>query len=130
MTRTESAECPIHRATHRSRFDLERSGGRGFCRRLDGLLDAPGDFRKRRRLVDREVGQHLAVEVDVGELQAVHKLAVAQAVGARRRTDAHDPERAKFALLELAARESEIQRALDLLFRMAIKLALGAAIAA
>src|SRR2546423_6154338 len=126
----ESAERrPIRRVTHRSTFNVRQSGGR-FGRRLDGLLDASGDFAKRRRLVDREVGEHLAIEVDVGEFQAVHELAVAQSIGARRRADANDPERAELALLELAAREGEIQRALDLLFRMAIELALGAAIAA
>src|SRR4030095_16463549 len=53
-------------------------------------------------LVHRDVGQDLAVEIDAGELEAVHELAVGQAFGADRGVDALDPQGAEAALLHLA----------------------------
>src|SRR5262249_16693690 len=85
---------------------------------------------ERRWLVDCEVCQHLAIQLDIGELQPVHELAVAQSVGARGGADSHDPQRAKVSLLELAPGERKIERAFDLLLRVTIQLALCAAIAA
>src|SRR5688500_17553502 len=73
----------------------------GMC--FDGLLGRTGERREGGRFVDGEVGQGLAIELAPGELEPVHKLAVAQAVVARRGADTDDPERAKIALLELAA---------------------------
>jgi hypothetical protein len=52
--------------------------------------------------VDGHVGEDLAVEVDVGLLQAGHELAVRHAETAGRRVDAGDPELAKDALLGAA----------------------------
>ena len=45
-------------------------------------------------------------------------------------SDAHYPKRSEVALLELAAREGEIQRSFYLLFGVTIEFAFGAAIAA
>src|SRR5260370_21495357 len=43
------------------------------------------------RLADRQVGHYLAVEVDPGELYAVHELRIGQSVLARACIDALDP---------------------------------------
>ena len=50
------------------------------------------------RVVDGHVGQHLAVDVDLGLLQAGHELAVGDAAGRGRGVDAGDPELAEDAL--------------------------------
>src|SRR5207342_3902149 len=65
-----------------------------------GLL---GDLAERRDVVDRDVGQGLAVQLDVRLQQAVHEAAVAQAVHAGGGVDAHDPQRTELALALLAA---------------------------
>src|SRR5690606_7710209 len=52
--------------------------------------------------VHREVRHDLAVELDAGELHAVHELRVGQALCANRRIDALDPQRAEVPLLNLA----------------------------
>src|SRR6188768_3323055 len=49
-------------------------------------------------VVDGEIGQHLAVNVDLRLLEAGHELAVAHAELARRRVDTGDPELAENAL--------------------------------
>src|SRR6478735_7712475 len=72
-----------------------RSGGQ---RRL-GLLH---DRAERAAFVHRQIGHDLPVELDPGELGAVHELRVGQALGANRRVDPLDPQRAEAALLHLA----------------------------
>src|SRR5688572_2135106 len=53
-----------------------RSGSRGGrAIGLDGLFDFAGDLRKCSRFVDGQVGEDLAVEVDIGEFQPMHELA-------------------------------------------------------
>ena len=49
------------------------------------------DASERRVVADRDVGEDLAVEGDVGPLEAAHELAVGQAVGAGRGVDPDDP---------------------------------------
>src|SRR5688572_5625428 len=61
-----------------------------------------GKRRKRRGVMDREVCENLAVDLDPGLLQAVHERAVAHVVLARARIDARDPEATEVALLVLA----------------------------
>src|SRR4051794_39185105 len=68
------------------------SGGR---RRLTGGV---GESGERLGVADGDVGEHLAVELDPGELQPVHELAVVQAVLARGGVDARDPQPAEVAL--------------------------------
>src|SRR4051812_27779212 len=77
------------------------SGGRlrSLGKRRAGLGD---DGAERLAFVHRDIGQDLAVEVDSGELQAVHELAVGQALGADRGVDPLDPQRPERALLHLA----------------------------
>src|SRR6266478_9640067 len=53
-------------------------------------------------LPDREIGQHFAVDLDAGALEAVDKSAVGQPVLAHRGVDALDPQPAEGALLALA----------------------------
>src|SRR5262245_27019066 len=64
-------------------------------RRLD-------DLRKRAGVAHGEIGQDLAVEVDVGLLQALDELAVTQALRADGRIDADDPQAAEPALALLS----------------------------
>ena len=52
---------------------------------------------------DGQLGEHLAVDVHAGDLQAVHHLGIGQAVQAGRRVDAGDPQATEVALLLLAA---------------------------
>src|SRR6266446_2758737 len=68
------------------------------CRRLGLFLDR----RKRRRLADREIGQHLAIDQKPGLAQPVDEPAVVQAEGPHRGVEALDPERAEGALPALA----------------------------
>src|SRR5688500_4120179 len=67
--------------------------------RAAGLGD---DRLERLALVHRDVGQDLAVEVDAGELQAVHEAAIGQALHPHRRVDPLDPQGAERPLLHLA----------------------------
>src|SRR5262245_35408223 len=81
-----------------SRSRAHRGGpgaGSAALRRLD-------DLRKRARVADGEVGQDLAIEIDLGLLEALDELAVAQALGADGRVDADDPQAAELALPLLA----------------------------
>ena len=70
---------------------LARSGSRGLAggvgKSAEGLGVAHGD-----------VGQHLAVQLDAGQRQAVDELRVAHAVLARGGVDAGDPQAAEVAL--------------------------------
>ena len=54
-------------------------------------------------IVDRSLGEHLAVHVHTGHLQAVHEGGVIHAVGLAAGTDTGDPQLAEVALLLLAA---------------------------
>src|SRR5215218_6069398 len=68
---------------------------RSGCRRLTGGL---GKSAERLRITHGDVGQDLAVQVDLGQLEAVDELAVGHAVEAGGRVDARDPQAAKVAL--------------------------------
>src|SRR4051812_42290190 len=81
---------------------LSRSGRSQYSSRQTGLR-LVGQRAKRLDVVHGDVGEHLAVDRDAGLPEAVHQAAVAHAVLASGRVDAHDPERAEIALLLLAA---------------------------
>jgi hypothetical protein len=51
-----------------------------------------------------EIGHGLAVELDAGQLDAVHELRIGQAFDADSRVDALDPQRAEGALLNVFLR--------------------------
>lgn len=71
--------------------------------RASGLGDFFHQGLKLRGFVDREIGQNLAVQLDVRLLEPVHELAVVHIERAAGRIDAHDPETAVLLLLLLAA---------------------------
>src|SRR5690348_3133897 len=50
----------------------------------------------------RDVGEHLAVERDAGEVQRMDELAIGQSLGANRGVDSLDPQSAEAPLLHLA----------------------------
>src|SRR2546423_12461132 len=64
-------------------------------RRLPG---ASGKTSEGLGIADGDVGQHLAVELDLGHAQAVHELAVAHALLAGGGIAAPDPQAAALAL--------------------------------
>jgi hypothetical protein len=80
-------------------------------RRL-GLLD---DLAELRRVGDREIREHLPVELDVRGLEPRHELVVRQPVCAGACVDPHDPEPAELTLAHLAVAIGVRERALDLL---------------
>ena len=82
-----------------------------------------------RGVVDGELGEHLAVDLDASLLQAVHQLGVAQVVHPGAGVDAGDPQAAEVALLELAADVGVSEGAANLLTGGAILLGFCAKIA-
>src|SRR5436189_3624559 len=62
-------------------------------------FDLAGNLRERRLVEHREIGEHLAVNLDVGAPQARHEGGIAHAELAHRRVDARDPQRPEGALL-------------------------------
>src|ERR1700688_3887529 len=110
MARTASAEtrfalCPWRRQTlcKHEWVNLRRE------RRL-GLL---GDRLERRRLVDGEIRQHLAVHRDARLGKAIDKPAIGHAERTHRGVEALDPQRAEGALLALAVTEGVLRGLLD-----------------
>src|SRR3954451_10874207 len=77
------------------------------------------ELTERRRLAHREVGKHLAVEVDVGRLQAGDESRVRDAVLATRRVDAHDPQATELAFARPAVAVRVLERVHHLLVRLA-----------
>src|SRR5690606_2775165 len=74
-------------------------------------------------------GENLAVNLDAGQLQAVHHAAVRQAILARTRVDAGDPQGAELALLHATVAVRVLAGLDDRLFRDAIDAAAGAVVA-
>src|SRR5215217_3429764 len=73
----------------------------GSCRRRSGrrrLAGALGESAEGLGVARGDVRQHLAVELDAGQLEAVHERAVGHPVLARGGVDAGDPEAAEVAL--------------------------------
>src|SRR5262245_27993455 len=81
------------------------------------------ELREGRRIVERERGQDLAVDLDSGLLEARDHPAVREAVLACGGTDPYDPERARVALLLLAVAVGVREALLERLARLAIRLA-------
>ena len=76
-----------------------------------------GDLAERSRVVDGDVCEHLAVELDSGLAAAGDELVVREALSARGRVDANDPEPAHVALAPLAVAVRVDERVLDRLVR-------------
>lgn len=98
-------------------------------RGLELALRELDDLREGGVVVHSEVGEHAAVEVDVSELEAVHKAAVVQLMGANRSVDADDPEAAEGALALLAVAVRVAKATVNSLDRAAEELAVSAAVA-
>src|SRR5262249_25667651 len=83
----ETTKAAPVRPTRPREIDAERGLRRG----------ALGDGRKRLRVLEGDVRQHLAVEHDARLLQAGHELRVRQPRQPRGSVDARDPQRAEVA---------------------------------
>src|SRR5215472_2660926 len=82
-----------------------------------------------RGVVHRDVGEHLAVDLDAGLVQSVDDAAVGKAVDTRRRVDARDPQRAELTLVLPPVAVGVLPRLDDGLLRRAIDLAPGVVVA-
>src|ERR1035437_4474900 len=101
------------RAGRPSEFYCKVSGMGGLRR---GGLRLLAQRRKSGGVVDSQIGQDLASQINTGFLQTMDELAVAGAIQLGRGADAHDPDGAVLPLLLLAAAVGELQAALDRLF--------------
>src|SRR5690606_7727180 len=80
-----------------------RPHGQALLRRLD-------EASERRRVVHRQIGENLAVDLDARRLEAAHELAVGGVVGSRGGVDPHDPEPTEVALARLAVPAGVVDR--------------------
>src|SRR5919202_1964945 len=95
-----------------------------FWNEFSGLERGLGllrDRAERGRVAYGEVGEHLPVELDVRLPAAGDELVVREAVRARARVDALDPQAAEDALAVLAVPVRVDERVLDLLLRVAVR---------
>src|SRR6516164_424103 len=84
---------------------------------------------ERRGVVHRDIGEHLAVDLDAGFVQSVDDATVGESVDTRRRVDARDPERAELALVLPPVAVGVLPCLDDGLLRRAIDLAPGIVVA-
>ncbi len=70
-----------------------------LCQLLFGDVDK---LAERRRVVHGDIGEHLAVDLDVCQLQPMNEPAIAEAIDAGGGIDARNPEAAKIAFLVAA----------------------------
>jgi hypothetical protein len=87
------------------------------------------DF-KRRRVVERQIGQHLAVQTDAFSADGVDKTAVRDALGAGCGVDARNPQAAVQAFFELAVAVGVFPAFFEGVFGDGINLGPGAEVAA
>lgn len=78
-------------------MDVVGRGGRGLC-----VLHLVDDGLEGSGIVEGEVSEHLAVDLDAGLVDEAHELAVAEILEAGCSVDTLDPEGAEIALLVLA----------------------------
>src|SRR5207302_5385691 len=83
------------RAPRGAPWAVRSAPSRSGSRRLPGAL---GKASEGLRIADGDVGKHLPVELDLGQPQPVHQLAVAHALATSRRVDARDPQPPEVAL--------------------------------
>src|SRR4051812_11970218 len=101
----------------------------GGCRRDVGASDVD-DRRERGRVVDGELGEVLAVDLDTGGLEALDEPVVGHAVGASSRVDALDPQLTKLTLARPAVAVGVVHRVEHLLLGLAVEPRALAAVAA
>src|SRR5919202_1528889 len=144
----DGRECADLAAPYTRRRRRRRPGGgvgrrrrRGCCWPGSGGLPAGrrgGDGRtgglhqrgEGGRLVDGQLGQHAAVELDAGELEALHEPVVGHVVLAGRGVDAGGPQLAEVTLADLAVAVLVGGRVEDLLLGLAVQPGPLAAVAA
>src|SRR5262245_13140526 len=90
-------------------------------------FDLAGDLVERRLVLHRQIGEHLAVDLDVGALEPGHEGAVAHAQLAHRGVDARDPQGAHGALLGAAVAVRVLPRLHHRLLGDAVDVAAAAA---
>jgi len=73
-------------------------------------------------IVNRNISQNLAVQIDSGTLQAAYEFAVGNSGGAAPGVDAHNPERPEIALFQPAADIAVSERLFDGFLRGAVQL--------
>ena len=105
------------KVTRRLNRETQVSGG-DLDQRPEGL-----------RVGDGEVGEHLAVDLDTGRVQAVDEPAVAHALHAGRSVDALDPQRPEVALAGPPVAVGVLQGVHDLLVGGLVRAALVAVVA-
>ena len=93
----------------------------GFFGGLDQTSEAFG-------IADGDLGEHLAVDGDIGLLQTIHEFGVGDIVDAASGIDSADPKLAIVALDEATGVVGVTERVADLLFRGFEKEVLGAEI--
>ena len=76
--------------------------GRRWEKSLLGFGNFSHDAREELRLFGRDLGQHFAIEINLGDFELMDENAVAHAVFAGGGADADLPERAVIALLQFA----------------------------
>src|SRR5207248_11652640 len=81
-----------------------------------GALGSFAQRHKTRRVIRCDISQDFAVQLNAGLLQAADELVVADALGARRRADADDPDRPVLALLLLTSGVGKFEAALHRFF--------------
>src|ERR1700730_5349057 len=82
----------------------------GASSRLRAATGDGDQFAEGRRVANRQIRQHLAIDVDAGEFQAVHELVVRHPLAARRRVDPGDPELAHVTLPRAAVAIGVLER--------------------
>src|SRR5580698_3545638 len=81
-----------------------------------------GEALKRGSVLNRQVGENLAIQFDSCFLQAVDECVVAHPIQLGGGPDAYDPQRAKLPLALLAPAVGELQAALDGFFSRPVEL--------
>src|SRR5271156_2379199 len=110
-------------AIARALFDPEARMKLSCCGVVaDGGLGLGDEGGESSSVVHGNVGEHLAVELDTGGLEAVDELRVADAVDLGGGVDAHDPEGTVLPLLLLAAAVGELESTLDGFLRCLVEL--------
>src|SRR3989442_8894925 len=130
-TRTSSSSDADFPGTAAARASATIASTRGWLTPPSARLGLRGlgELGERAGIAEGELGEDLAVQQHARLLQGGHEARVGQPGLAARRVDAHDPERARRALLLLAVPVRERARAQDRLGRRAVQLAPAADVA-
>src|ERR1700722_320276 len=106
------------------------AGGESFCSGISsgirGLVECAlclvGQCGEACRIVDREIGQDFAIQLDSRHLQSVNELGIARAIQLGCSANPDDPKRAKLTLFLATANVGELKAAFDSFLRCLIKL--------